>query len=54
MDTAALYGSDDSIRQEVARQIGTFGTQRYIANLGQGIWPDVDPKKVGVFLQAFR
>ncbi len=30
----------------------SFGTERWIANLGHGIYPDVDPEKLEVFLRA--
>ena len=29
-----------------------FGTQRWICNLGHGIYPDVDPEHMGAFLKA--
>lgn len=29
-----------------------FGANRYIANLGHGIYPDADPAKVEVFVNA--
>ncbi len=31
-----------------------FGTGRWIANLGHGIYPDVDPNNVEIFLQAVK
>jgi uroporphyrinogen decarboxylase len=32
----------------------TFGTQRYIANLGHGIYPDVDPAHLKTFIDAIH
>ena len=32
--------------------ITQFGTQRYIANLGHGIYPDVDPDHLKSFVDA--
>jgi len=29
-----------------------FGTQRYIANLGHGIYPDANPDHLKVFVEA--
>jgi len=29
-----------------------FGTQRYIANLGHGIYPDTDPQRLKTFVDS--
>jgi len=29
-----------------------FGVEKYIANLGHGLYPEMDPEKVGVFVKA--
>ena len=36
----------------VKQSLRQFGTNRYIANLGHGIYPDVDPDSVEVFVNA--
>lgn len=36
----------------VETMIQRFGTERYIANLGHGIYPDVDPTKVATFVDT--
>ena len=38
-----------SLTKHMLRQ---FGANRYIANLGHGIYPDVDPAKVEIFVNA--
>ena len=32
--------------------IKSFGTQRYIANLGHGIYPDMDPNSMTTLVEA--
>lgn len=32
--------------------LGKFGTQRYIANLGHGMYQDMDPDAVKAFVDA--
>jgi uroporphyrinogen decarboxylase len=34
--------------------IKAFGGQRYIANLGHGVYPDTDPKKVKHFVETVQ
>ena len=36
----------------VALMVGRFGKKRWIANLGHGIYPDMDPESVAVFVDA--
>jgi uroporphyrinogen decarboxylase len=54
LDPCVLYASYDQIRLEVKRMIEGFGTQRYIANLGHGVYPDTDPDKVRCFIDAIK
>ncbi|XP_071492479.1 uroporphyrinogen decarboxylase-like [Diadema antillarum] len=52
LDPCALYSSKEEIREYVAQMLTRFGTQRYIANLGHGIYPDFNPEHVGTFIDA--
>lgn len=54
LDPCVLYADKAQIRQEVANMIKTFGTQRYIANLGHGVYPDTDPDKVRCFIDTVK
>ncbi|GGH51155.1 uroporphyrinogen decarboxylase [Dyadobacter endophyticus] len=54
LDPCVLYSSYDQIRAEVKKMVGQFGTQRYIANLGHGVYPDTDPDKVRCFIEAVK
>ncbi|KAM6218818.1 uroporphyrinogen decarboxylase [Rhynchocyon petersi] len=52
LDPCALYASEEEIRRLVQQMLDDFGTQRYIANLGHGLYPDMDPERVGAFVDA--
>lgn len=52
LDPCALYGEPDDIDYMVSEMISEFGTNKYIANLGHGIYPDVDPKNMNCFVNA--
>lgn len=54
LDPCVLYSSYDQIRKEVKKMVDQFGTQRYIANLGHGVYPDTDPDKVRCFIEAVK
>ena len=42
------------IEKETKRMLSQFGTQRYIANLGHGVYPDTDPDKVRCFIETVK
>ncbi|XP_023486917.1 uroporphyrinogen decarboxylase isoform X2 [Equus caballus] len=52
LDPCALYASEEEIGRLVKQMLDDFGPQRYIANLGHGLYPDMDPKHVGAFVDA--
>ncbi|XP_043942767.1 uroporphyrinogen decarboxylase [Protopterus annectens] len=52
MDPCALYAPKEKIGEIVKKMIDDFGTQHYIANLGHGLYPDMDPDHVGAFVEA--
>ena len=54
LDPCALYGNFEQIRAEVKKMVGAFGTQRYIANLGHGVYPDTPPDNVRCFIDAVK
>ncbi|MFN4146832.1 MAG: uroporphyrinogen decarboxylase [Runella sp.] len=54
LDPCVLYADYAQIRTEVHRMLEAFGTQRYIANLGHGVYPDTDPDKVRCFIEAVK
>ncbi|KAM4642685.1 uroporphyrinogen decarboxylase [Discoglossus pictus] len=52
MDPCALYASKEDIDETVKNMINAFGCRGYIANLGHGLYPDMDPEHVGAFIAA--
>ncbi|KAI9562270.1 uroporphyrinogen decarboxylase [Daphnia sinensis] len=54
MDPCALYGTKESIQLVAKNMVHRFGTQRYIANLGHGIYPDVDPEHLAAFIDGIH
>eukprot|EP00071_Canis_lupus_P050173 XP_022283730.1 uroporphyrinogen decarboxylase isoform X2 [Canis lupus familiaris] len=52
LDPCALYASEEEIGRLVQKMLDDFGPQRYIANLGHGLYPDMDPEHVGAFVDA--
>ncbi|KAG7258074.1 hypothetical protein CRUP_002375 [Coryphaenoides rupestris] len=42
----------ERISEVVQKMLQSFGTQRYIANLGHGMYPDMDPESVAAFVEA--
>ncbi|NBB17855.1 uroporphyrinogen decarboxylase [Runella sp. CRIBMP] len=54
LDPCVLYSSFSQIEKEVRKMLDTFGNQRYIANLGHGVYPDTDPEKVRCFINAVK
>ncbi len=54
LDPCVLYASYNEIRQEVKKMLDAFGPQRYIANLGHGVYPDMQPDKVRCFIDSIK
>lgn len=52
LDPCALYCNQDDLDYLVEEMINEFGTERYIANLGHGIYPDMTPESVNTFVNA--
>lgn len=54
LDPCVLYGSFDEIKKHTRSMIQQFGTQKYIANLGHGVYPDTNPDKVKCFIDTVK
>lgn len=54
LDPCVLYADEATIMAETHSMLRQFGKQRTIANLGHGVYPDIDPGKVKVFIEAVK
>ena len=54
LDPCLLYADDVTIRKAAIKMLQDFGSQRHIANLGHGVYPDTDPDKVKVFINTVK
>jgi len=54
LDPAVLYGSESFIVSETERMLDAFGPQKYIANLGHGVYPVIDHEKLKLFIQTVQ
>lgn len=54
LDPCALYANKDELTKLTRDMLSKFGTQNYIANLGHGIYPDVDPENVKHFVDTLH
>lgn len=54
LDPCVLYGSFKEIEKHTKKMIKNFGGQKYIANLGHGVYPDTDPDKVKCFIETVK
>ncbi len=54
LDPCALYGSTAEIENATKKMLDAFGPEKHIANLGHGVYPDIDPEKVKIFVQTVK
>ena len=52
LDPCALYGSFEDVKKSTRKMLDEFSNSRHIANLGHGIYPDIDPEKVKCFIET--
>lgn len=53
-DPCALYAPLTDIEKMVKTMVSEFGTQKYIANLGHGLYPDIEREKAKAFVDAIK
>ncbi|EAZ80266.1 uroporphyrinogen decarboxylase [Algoriphagus machipongonensis] len=54
LDPAALYGNPEEVRSATLEMMEQFKGKRHIANLGHGVYPDIKPEKVKVFIETVK
>ena len=54
LDPTVLYASDDAVVEKTKEMLSSFGGSRHIANLGHGVYPDTDWKKVKLFIDTIK
>ena len=54
LDPAALYGSPKQVEKATIEMMDQFKGSRHIANLGHGVYPDIDPEMVKIFIQTVK
>jgi uroporphyrinogen decarboxylase len=54
LDPCALYASDEQIAEMTKVLLKSFENKRHIVNLGHGVYPDVNPEKVKVFIETVK
>lgn len=54
VDPCLLYADYDVIRKETVKMLQAFGPHRHIANLGHGLYPDLEKDKVKCFVDTVK
>ena len=54
VDPCLLYADEKKIISETQVMLNAFGKQKYICNLGHGLYPDIDIEKVKIFVDFVK
>jgi len=54
MDPCLLYADYATIKKETIKMLHAFGQQKHIANLGHGLYPDIEKDKVKCFVDTIK
>ncbi|ADQ18406.1 uroporphyrinogen decarboxylase [Leadbetterella byssophila] len=54
LDPCVLYSPFSEVEKQTKTMVQAFGKERYIANLGHGVYPDTDPEKVKCFIETVK
>jgi len=53
-DPCLLYADFSTIKKETEKMLRAFGPKRHIANLGHGLYPDIEKDKIKCFVDAVK
>ena len=53
-DPCLLYADEKTIINETQIMLKAFGKQKYICNLGHGLYPDIEKEKVKLFVEVVK
>lgn len=54
LDPSVLYADHGTVKRHTQTMLEGFGGHRHIANLGHGVYPDIDPDKVRTFIDTVK
>ena len=54
LDPSVLYGTEAEVRTATQQMLRDFGRGRHVANLGHGVYPDIDPDRVRAFIDEIQ
>ena len=54
LDPCVLYSDFNSITKITKEMLNRFANTRHIANLGHGVYPDIDPENVKCFIDTVK
>lgn len=54
LDPATLYADFDTVKSETRKMLDQFGPNKHIANLGHGVYPDIEADKVKCYIDEIK
>lgn len=54
LDPCVLYADENKIEAEVDKMLRAFGKQKYICNLGHGVYPNIDAEKAKYLIECVK
>jgi uroporphyrinogen decarboxylase len=54
LDPCVLYADKATIKKETEKMLERFGPEKHIANLGHGLYPDIEADKVKYFIDVVK